>query len=84
MNKGAKQTVYRETLKPVDLSPKLKEMLRLLAAGKTTHQCAPLLGITERSSECYRQKIMELTGCRTPVTLGVWAAQHGYAPSDKS
>jgi len=40
------------------LTPRLREVLRLIADGKTTREIAAILGVSEKTAELYRSRIM--------------------------
>ena len=67
-NRAGPQTILREL-----------EVIRLLAAGKTNKEIAPLLGITVRTVETHRAKIMLKLGLHSLAELIHYAMRHGIA-----
>jgi len=59
-----------------DLSPREVEVVQLLAEGKTNKQIASLLGISQRTVENHRAKIMEKLGLRSFSDLVRYAVRH--------
>jgi DNA-binding NarL/FixJ family response regulator len=52
-----------------DLSPRQREILAALGAGRTTKQIAADLGISVKTVETHRARLMETLGCRNAVEL---------------
>ena len=59
------------------LTPREIEILRPLAEGKTNKEIAALLGITVRTVETHRAKIMLKLGLRSLAELIHYALRHG-------
>lgn len=51
------------------LSPRQREILTALGAGRTTKQIAADLGISVKTVETHRARLMETLGCRNAVEL---------------
>ena len=51
------------------LSPRQREILAALGAGRTTKQIAADLGISVKTVETHRARLMETLGCRNAVEL---------------
>lgn len=51
------------------LSPRQREILAALGAGRTTKQIAADLGISVKTVETHRARLMEALGCRNAVEL---------------
>lgn len=51
------------------LSPRQREILTALGAGRTTKQIAGELGISVKTVETHRARLMEALGCRNAVQL---------------
>lgn len=51
------------------LPPRQREILALLGAGRTTKQIAADLGISAKTVETHRARMMETLGCRNAVEL---------------
>jgi DNA-binding NarL/FixJ family response regulator len=62
---------------PAALSPREREVLQQLAEGKSTKQVAFNLGLSVKTVETYRQKIMEKTGIETIAGLTKYAIKEG-------
>ncbi len=61
------------------LTPRQREVLQLLAAGKTAKEIAALLGVSTRTVEFHKYKMMEALGLRTGAELVRFAFEHGIA-----
>ena len=61
------------------ITPREIEIIRLLAAGKTNKEIAPRLGITVRTVETHRAKIMFRLGLHSLAELMHYAMRHGLA-----
>ncbi len=59
------------------LAPREMEILRLLAEGKANKEIAALLGITVRTVETHRAKIMLKLGLHSLAELIHYALRHG-------
>ena len=70
----------------VPLTPREIEVLGLLAAGRSNKEVAAVLGMTVRTAETHRAKIMLKLGLHSLVELVHYAARHGLAeiPGAKS
>ena len=61
------------------LTPRQREILQLLAAGKAVKEIAALLGVSTRTVEFHKYKMMEALGLRTGAELVRFAFEHGIA-----
>ena len=68
---SAAQTDSRE------LSPREREVLQLLAEGKSMKEVAAVLDISPRTVEFHKYRMMELLGVRTNAELVQYAIRHG-------
>jgi DNA-binding NarL/FixJ family response regulator len=59
------------------LTPRQREVLRLLAEGRAPKDVALKLGVSERTVEFHKYKIMERLGLRSVAGLTAYAARHG-------
>ena len=59
------------------LTPRQTEILRLVAAGKTTKEVARVLGISPKTVEFHRAQIMDRIGVHNVTALTRYAMQHG-------
>lgn len=64
------------------LSTRQRELLRLLAEGKSTKQVAAALHLSVRTVETYRGQLMEETGCRSMAELTKYAVRAGLTGID--
>ncbi len=66
---------------PADLKPELtsrqREILQLLAEGKSPKEIGAALNISTRTVEFHKYRIMEATGVRTIAELTTYAITHG-------
>jgi DNA-binding NarL/FixJ family response regulator len=67
---------HTERLKP-ELTSRQREVLQLLAEGKSPKQIAGLLNISVRTVEFHKYRIMVDTGARTLAELTRYAIAHG-------
>ncbi len=61
------------------LTPRQREILQLLASGKAVKEIAALLGVSTRTVEFHKYKMMEALGLRTGAELVRFAFEHGIA-----
>lgn len=62
------------------LTPRQREILQLLAAGKTAKEVGALLGISARTVESHKYEIMRAIGVRTSAELVHYAISSGITP----
>jgi DNA-binding NarL/FixJ family response regulator len=67
---------HPEKLKP-ELTSRQREVLQLLAEGKSPKEIAAILNISARTVEFHKYRIMEATGVRTIAELTSYAIAHG-------
>jgi DNA-binding CsgD family transcriptional regulator len=60
-----------------ELSAREKEVLQLLAEGKVMKEVAAILGISPRTVEFHKYRIMELLGLKSGAELVQYAIRHG-------
>ena len=67
------------------LTPRQREVLRLIADGRTMKEVAALLGLSPRTVETHKYQVMEALGVGTTAELVRYALEHGLAtpPSDR-
>ena len=66
------------TADPVaQLSPRQREVLQLLAEGKTAREIGELLGISARTVETHKYELMTTAGIKTSAELVHFAIRHG-------
>lgn len=61
----------------VELTAREREVLQLLAEGKTMKEIAGILNVSPRTVEFHRHNLSEKTGLTTIAELARFAAQHG-------
>jgi DNA-binding NarL/FixJ family response regulator len=59
------------------LTPREREVLQLIAEGKTTKEIATLLGISVKTGEAHRTKIMSKLGMHSIAGVVRYAIRHG-------
>jgi DNA-binding NarL/FixJ family response regulator len=64
-------------LPPDPLTPRERQVLQLVAEGKTTKEIAALLGLTVKSAESYRTRIMEKLEIHETAGLVRYAIRRG-------
>lgn len=62
------------------LSPREREVIRLIAAGQRTKEIADALGIGVKSAETYRHRLMQKLGLYSVAELTRYAVREGLAP----
>lgn len=62
------------------LSPREREVLRLIAAGQRTKEIASALGFTVETAETYRRRIRLKLGLNSVAELTRYAVREGLAP----
>lgn len=65
----ARRTTKREGAGTAALSPRQREILLALGAGRSSKQIAADLGISVKTVETHRARLMEALGCRNAVEL---------------
>jgi DNA-binding NarL/FixJ family response regulator len=73
-----KGTLQHKELK-VGLSPRQREVLQLLAEGKSTKEVAAVLNISPRTAEFHKYRMMEQLKIKTSAELIQYALRHGIA-----
>lgn len=61
------------------LTPRRREVLQLIAEGKSTKEIAAILRISVKTVEFHRASLAEVLGLRTVADLTRYALQHGIA-----
>ena len=69
-------TSYRHRAAVEPLTPREREVLRLLAKGNTNRETAELLGISIRTVESHRANLMGKLGLKSRVELVTYAEEH--------
>jgi DNA-binding NarL/FixJ family response regulator len=59
------------------LTDRQREVLQLLAEGKQVKEVAALLGVSSKTVEFHKYRIMQLLGARTVADLTRYAVRHG-------
>ena len=60
-----------------DLSPREREVFHLVIEGRTTKEIARVLGISVKTADNHRYRLMEKLGLRNTAELVRYAARHG-------
>ena len=61
----------------LELTPRQKEVLQLIAEGKSPKEIAGILDVSPRTVEFHKYRIMEIAGARTIAELTRYALTHG-------
>ncbi len=69
LNTHKKQKTRKKELEKINLTKREKEVLELIADGKTNHVIADILFISERTVEAHRANIMKKVGARNTAEL---------------
>jgi len=65
-----------------ELTPRQKEVLQLLAEGKSAKQIGALLGMSPRTAETHKYKMMDDLGLTTTAELVRYAVGHGLVSNE--
>jgi DNA-binding NarL/FixJ family response regulator len=65
--------------KAAELTPRQKEILQLIAEGRSPKEIASVLNVSPRTVEFHKYRIMETAGARTIAELTRYAVTHGIA-----
>ncbi len=60
-----------------ELTPRQKEVLQLIAEGKSPKEIGAILNVSPRTVEFHKYRIMEMIGARTIAELTRYAVAHG-------
>jgi DNA-binding NarL/FixJ family response regulator len=82
LSPGVSQTVVqayltKSDIPPDPLSPREREVLQLIAEGKTTKEVAGLLGISFKTAESHRMRIMRKVDVHETAGLVRYAVRRG-------
>ncbi|WP_323118008.1 response regulator transcription factor [Burkholderia alba] len=65
---------------PVDaLTPREKQVLKLIADGMRNREIALLLNISTKTVDCHRHRLMQKLGAKNIANVIHWAYRYGYA-----
>ncbi len=67
----------REELPPDPLSPRERQILQLVAEGKSTKEAASILGVSEKTAESHRTHLMSKLDIHQTAGLVRYAIKHG-------
>lgn len=67
----------RPEKRAAELTPRQKEILQLIAEGKSPKEIATILDVSPRTVEFHKYRIMETIGARTIAELTRYAVTHG-------
>ena len=70
---------YKASRPTLELTPRQREVLQLVAEGRSTKEIANLLHISTRTVEFHKYRIMEDLDLRTNAALVQYAVKHGIA-----
>jgi DNA-binding NarL/FixJ family response regulator len=65
-----------------DLTPREREILQLVLAGRTNKAIATTFCISEKTVEFHLAKIYKKIGTRTRMLAGIWAMQQGIGGAE--
>lgn len=81
---GLVDRIATRSLSPLDvLTPKEREVLQLIAEGKTTKEAAAALAISPKTVDTHRQHIMEKLNLQTVADLTRLAVREGLVSAEK-
>lgn len=82
VTKALMRGVAEGTAMPEDLSARQREILRLIAEGKSTRDIAALLGLSPKTVEAHRAALMQRLGIFDVAGLALYAARHNLVAID--
>ena len=62
-----------------ELTPREREVVALVAQGRTNQQIATRLGVTERTARTHLSNILAKLGLTSRTQAAMWAAREGLA-----
>jgi DNA-binding NarL/FixJ family response regulator len=68
----------------IELTPRQQEVLQLLAEGKSAKEIGAILGISPRTAETHKYKMMDDLGLATTAELVHYAVRHGLVSIEKA
>jgi DNA-binding NarL/FixJ family response regulator len=74
----------RDSARGLELTPRQKEVLQLLAEGKSAKEIGSILGISPRTAETHKYKMMDDLGLPTTAELVQYAIRHGLVSADRA
>ncbi|MBI5633342.1 MAG: response regulator transcription factor [Nitrospirae bacterium] len=73
---------WQRSKSPIEsLSSREREVLQLVAEGRTSIEIANMLSISQKSVETYRSRLMQKLGIENVAALVKFAVAHGLTPS---
>jgi DNA-binding NarL/FixJ family response regulator len=63
------------------LTPRQRQVLHLVVAGRTMKEIASLLSVSTRTAETHKYQMMQTLGCRTTADLVRYAVASGIVPT---
>ena len=76
-NEARQEAMTGGTKAPADLTGRQREVLQLFAEGKSAKEVAAVLGISPRTAETHKYKLMDELGVKTGAELVQYAIRHG-------
>ena len=80
----AQSTKATESDPHINLTPREREVLQLVAQGYTNGEVGRALSLSPRTIETHRANMMHKLGLNSPVDLARYALEHGLIPQNKS
>ena len=77
VGKTLDQSLERGSSHSLKLTPRQREVLRLIAQGRTMKEIASLLGISTRTAESHKYEMMEALGIQSTAELVQYAMKLG-------
>ena len=73
----AMQSTHRPASEVLDVTPRQREVLQLLAEGKSAKEIGAILDISARTVETHKYKMMDELGLKSTAQLVQYAIRHG-------
>jgi len=77
---GAKQGAQQQADPVAAMTPRQREILQLIAAGKSAKEIAAVLNLSARTVEDHKYRLMEQLGIENSAELIHFAIKHGLVP----
>lgn len=74
------RSIRRPARPVVELTPRERQVVHLVAEGRTNQQIATALGVTERTARAHVSNILTKLGLTSRTQAAVWARDHGIGP----
>lgn len=81
---AVEERLVQGNAKGIELTPRQQEVLQLLAEGRSAKEIGAILGISPRTAETHKYKMMDDLGLATTAELVHYAIRHGLVAVEKA